>query len=322
MNRLLRRHALHFFIGLMLAAALYTCLIVWLPYRREHRAAAKIRAVGGRVAARYQGPNWLPPIIQQKLVFFERVHRISFLGQKTSPTAFREALSELPSFESLESLYLQSGFSDEAMEYLESLVHVRQLMLSNTTITDEGLVHLSNLAQLEWIDLSGTEISGAGLRHLKSSRLKSLWLEDTRVTDIGLESLEAMTQLEVLFLGHTQLTNAGLARIGTLSNLTELLIQGTRVNATGLAHLKGLKKLVHLDLGYTDIADSDVEHLVAFTTLKELHLIGTRVTDAGLVHLEGMTNLRVLDLKETRTTPDGRAKLQAALPNCDFTVNP
>ena len=58
-----------------------------------------------------------------------------------------------------------------------------------------------------------------------------------------------------------------------------------------------------------------------YSPWRTLQLVNTDVTDAGLKHLETLHGLKRILLRGTKTTREGRAALQKALPNCRVPIS-
>jgi hypothetical protein len=84
--------------------------------------------------------------------------------------------------------------------------------LFGTEVSDDPLEQLNGLSHLRYLNLFDTQVTDAGLEHLRRlTQLQLLWLDDTQVTDAGLEHLRGLTQLKSLSIFHTQVTDAGVA---------------------------------------------------------------------------------------------------------------
>ena len=70
------------------------------------------------------------------------------------------------------------------------------------------------------------------------------------------------------------------------------------------------------------INDSELDGLKQLAFLEYLDLNGCHVTDSGIAQLQSLQHLVKVDLTDTRTTPEGRAMLRKALPNCEITPDP
>jgi Leucine-rich repeat (LRR) protein len=76
--------------------------------------------------------------------------------------------------------------TDDVLDHLRGLKHLRELNLSGADITDKGLAKLAGLTNLEVLDLSHTKVTDAGLVHLKGfRRLRTLILDSTSYVTEG-----------------------------------------------------------------------------------------------------------------------------------------
>lgn len=86
----------------------------------------------------------------------------------------------------------RTAVSDQGLEVVGQLPHLRRLHLANTAVTDAGLAHLASLGELEFLNLYGTATTDAGLKHLHGLEgLRKLYLWQTQVTDAGVAALAA-----------------------------------------------------------------------------------------------------------------------------------
>ncbi|MHC4401889.1 MAG: choice-of-anchor C family protein, partial [Planctomycetota bacterium] len=151
---------------------------------------------------------------------------------------------------------------------------VREVDLTDSTITDADMEIFSSLSSLEHLILNGCP----------------------QLTDAGLVHLEGLAKLKGLGLERANVTDAGLSNLSTLIELDYLSLNGTRVGDAGLKHLSGLTNLGVLYLCDTDTADAGLASLGSMSKLQWLDLRGTKVTDAGLAHLSNLSQLRLLCL--------------------------
>ena len=90
--------------------------------------------------------------------------------------------------------------TDQVMEQVARLTHLKQLHRPGIGVTDAGLRYLGRLSELQLLSLDDTQVTDAGLVHLK--RLKQLrWLKLTKskVTDAGVAELKkSLPHLQVL----------------------------------------------------------------------------------------------------------------------------
>jgi Leucine-rich repeat (LRR) protein len=196
--------------------------------------------------------------------------------------------------------------TDETLQLLDGLTHLKNLALGSNQITDAGLVNLKGLINLRTLNLGQL-----GPRPSKKPA-------GSKVTDVGLVHLKGLTNLKSLNLRDTQITDAGLVHLKGLTNLQELRLEGTQVTDEGLVHLAGMN-LKSLSIPVQSRTDGGLKHyLAALKPSTKLSLYRWKVTNAGLVHLKGLTNLTRLSLPR-QITDAGIAELQKALPNCKIT---
>jgi hypothetical protein len=169
----------------------------------------------------------------------------------------------------------------------------------------------------------------AGSVHFENSRIVEVWIDGDTLKMCGqtlstemVSELESLTNLRVLALNDTQVTDVQLQRLNVLTNLKTLGLANTQITDAVLHHLKGMRKLEWLYLDRTQVTDAGLEQLEGLTKLGGLRLDNTRITDAVLKTLEKAPSLKDHFLMGTQTTPEGRAILRKALPNCRIGLNP
>lgn len=123
------------------------------------------------------------------------------------------------------------------------------------------------------------------------NRIQYLGLRGPDAPEDLLSEVGSLRYVETLDLGGTAVTDTGLKYLSRMTSVERLAIWSSQVTDAGLIHLKGM-------------------HLV------ELHAANTQITDAGLGSLKDHSMLIYLSLTNTRTTPEGRARLRKALPRC------
>lgn len=104
--------------------------------------------------------------------------------------------------------------------------------------------------------------------------------------------------------------------VARFRHLRHLSLEAQGITDEGLAFLAKLRDLRSLNLSQTAITDTGVVALAQLTGLKALDLSRTDVSDRSLSILARFHNLESLNLVLTRMTPDGVAKLRAAIPDC------
>jgi hypothetical protein len=110
-------------------------------------------------------------------------------------------LDYIESLTQIENLYLIGASSTDAtLSQLNRLTKLQTLYLYDSQVTDAGLVNLEGLTNLILLDLNNTPISDAGLENLKRfTKLQTLDLHKTKVTDAGVQDLQkALPKLKIV----------------------------------------------------------------------------------------------------------------------------
>jgi hypothetical protein len=205
----------------------------------------------------------------------------------------------------------QAGKHREAL--VELLAAVYRGEDESTTLSERAGVGLAELDQQYRASLNVTDDDLAEIPDLRIVR--NLSLGRTSVTDKGIAHLADCHQLRWLDLSATAVTDEGLNRLGPLPKLEQLFLEGTQITDASLPIIGGVKSLEELDLSrLAGITDEGLAALAGLKNLKILHLSGAPISDAGLVQLRGLKQLESLETTGTSVTPEGLAKLRAALP--------
>jgi Leucine-rich repeat (LRR) protein len=216
-------------------------------------------------------------------------------------------------------------FKDAAVNELAGLQNLREVDLSESTVTDDGLQGLRSLSSVRILNLAETSITDAGWKHLVAmSGLRSLTVSDChRLTPLGFMQLGSLTNLTtliaddtafsdddvqivaslpalvVLSLERTELTDTGLAELTSAKKLQQIFLDGTGVTDAGLVRLSSLSALRVLSLSRTKVQGPGLSRLVTLPNLRELRLRGAPLQESVGTHLLQLPNLRDLDLSET-----------------------
>ncbi|HEY9775416.1 MAG TPA: hypothetical protein V6C81_16740 [Planktothrix sp.] len=93
-----------------------------------------------------------------------------------------------------------SQVTDDDVNFIASLKHLKELDLSNTQVTNAALKHIGRLRELERLWLDGTKVTAEGLSELKNlSQLQKVSLADTAISDDNVISLKEATQCQFVF---------------------------------------------------------------------------------------------------------------------------
>lgn len=247
--------------------------------------------------------------------------------------------------------------TDATMPLLEKFPNLERLSGWSLDVSDHCWEVLTKLPKLNDIDLRHANLGDAGIAYICGlPELKVLRMErqgpdepSRRFTFKSVQRLEQLTKLEILEVNSFSITDANISQFPDLPKLQELAIRGHYLEFTGngLRHLAKLKALKKLDLSHASITDdslrdigalttlkslnlanchkftgSGLSHLATLTELEELDLHYTKITEAGiegLCALKSINSLRSIDLHEVKISPEGKAKLNAALPKCQIT---
>jgi Leucine-rich repeat (LRR) protein len=163
-------------------------------------------------------------------------------------------VSKLPN---LEELRLQGQrTTDEAVQYIANLNHLRSLSVRDSNIYINVFEKLTCNQFLQIVDLSKSGKSGGtylnqDLMHVhRFPFLTGLNLSGNCVTDIALQHLSNITSLKSLLLADTDITDQGLEHIGAIP-LEELNLSRTRITVEGfLQRVSRFSQLRILSLDY------------------------------------------------------------------------
>jgi len=157
----------------------------------EHRAAAQIEKLGGKVEFNSN----------------REVIKVDLNNAKISDVD----LKLLERFTELEWLDLRiTPISDEGVSHLAGLRKLKFLNLFRTSLSDKGLANLRGLTDLETLLIGGTKITDSGLANVERlAKLRKLSVFRTAVSDAGLSSIEKLPSLEVFLIGESKISEGG-----------------------------------------------------------------------------------------------------------------
>jgi len=145
---------------------------------------------------------------------------------------------------------------------VEGIPAIQMLNLRRTGISDETFQPRSVLRELRDLNLSETSITGASLGSLASSpSLQWLDLSGSQADDRGLKQLQPLKQLRVLILGRTRISDGAGQSLGQLSALVDLDLSQTSIGDTCVGALTSLKSLKRLVLQRTRVSDRRSDEL-------------------------------------------------------------
>jgi hypothetical protein len=246
------------------------------------------------------------------------------VGLRPGPGAFK-ALSNTP----LRRLELWGQVGGRALGELPATlraltwhqaIHEAELAALLTRDLDSLEVTIENTAQLpsgRWPKRLRLTVSGlliGALRDLPGLGTEDLDLALDDADDDHLAALAPLDSLQALTLSNCRLaTGAGLSRLAGLTRLRRLTLH----RCPGIQPRALPQALESLSVHNAGLDDRSLQVLSRLPSLRTLELTACPdVTDAGLRALEGAGSLRALRLAEDIGTPEARAQLRAALPQC------
>ncbi len=241
------------------------------------------------------------------------MNKVEISGGDLRP-GFLEGLAEMPA---LEHLVIWGGAVRNAdLEPLSRLTGLRHLCLGEMPIDDGVLPYLRNMRALDTLILPYTGIRG-DFSPLEGLPLRDIRLEGSRfVGDACAATLARFPTLRKVEIHMTGLTDAGVKLLAGLP--LETLWLGPRITDEGMTAMAGIPTLRHIDICAHMVTDEGVAAIVGLRNLEVVWLSRCSVTDASIPVLSGMTGLKELNVNYTGVTPEGMAKLRAALPSTRF----
>ena len=140
---------------------------------------------------------------------------------------------------------------ESAQEMRDALMKVVHTLSGGDSVTDEGLEGLVELEHLRRLNVISSLVTSRGVAAIaaspSASRLEYLKIAQARVGDEIVPLLLKCQQLKVLDLYGTQLTDRGLSQLHRLPRLTCLRIAETPVTHTGIQDLLRLRPGLYVD---------------------------------------------------------------------------
>jgi len=170
---------------------------------------------------------------------------ISLSTTQVTKTVVKTLLQKDKSLDELDLSYTR--LTDQDICYLKNsgcLRRVAVLDLSATAVTDDGVKLLNNLPALKELYLSDTTISDQGVTSLLdlNQRLEGLSLSRTNVTNKGLGEVRKFKKLKYLYLEDLPALTDAMAYliVRDMTSLQSLYIHGTKVTDDGVNQLPRL----------------------------------------------------------------------------------
>jgi len=240
------------------------------------------------------------------------------------PTGFSH-LSELHSLEELR-INSETALSDADLACIESLGHLKVLLIRSTEVTDRGLASISKLTQLEELSLAHTRVTRGGLNQLNDLPhlrvLDVLMRPDVRsrggIDEMTLD-LSGLQSLKELRMADVLLEDTDLAFLANLRHLEWVAIGAPSLPPSSLQYLSGLSELKRLSVwGLTRPMDQDLAHLARLANVRDLTLVG-EISDSALSGLSGPAGLQSLTVRTSGPIRDQTiADLKQHMPTIEF----
>ena len=239
--------------------------------------------------------------------------------------------SDLVHLAFVEKLTVDAGASGQLI-HISTLANLKELHISNTSVSAEELVLIGKLPNLQKLTLDNCGLSTVnGLDACKE--LLSLDLKNNAIRNIG--SLGALKKIEQLNLSHNALDD--LTSLATLSTLTELDISYNGLTTLSpITSLTGLEALIANDNAVTDLVGfhqltvlqklvfsnnkiADISPLSACVDLTDLEFTNNAVKDISV--LAGMNKLVNLNFAKNNVSALPKWDANCALVNIDGSYN-
>ena len=137
--------------------------------------------------------------------------------------------------------------TDETLSLLRATPGVKQLNITDTSITNKGLAILPGL-RLRILQLNTVGIDEGCLTVIsRIGTLEELNIHNTTLTNEGIAKLQKLP-LRVLNFGTPSIDNDSLALISKIGTLEDLRLTRSQIDETGLQHLHQLGNLRYLQL--------------------------------------------------------------------------
>lgn len=219
----------------------------------------------------------------------------------------------------LAELRLPEGASDALLQRIGEFTSLQRIDCRGD-ISDDTMERLTTLAHLKSVNLICEKVTDRGLECLcKINSLTSLWLQGCAVTDDGLQGLASLPALDDLMLSSTKVTDDGLRHLQAIRGLRNLSLQDLTggANGQGLRDLRELTLLESLTLGNMNfqgapLAEAELEHLLPLRNLKKLRLNRFPVGPAGLERIAQLPALEELELSTQDVTSFDDSALEVA----------
>jgi len=206
-----------------------------------------------------------------------------------------------------------SNVTGRGIAYLRGMPQLKQVDMTQASLTDADLTHFAALPHLDELCLPGG-FTDAGISHLAPlDHLKRLRINShpsSPLTDETLATLSGLRMLQTLEISGSGFTAEGIEVLANLEKLEVLVLRSSGGDGLDDACLSQLARFQKLrDLSVTsngNVTMSGINVLNALCTLERLSIEGVRQDDGGL-DLSSLNQLRRLSISMWRPTTGIRA---------------
>jgi internalin A len=181
---------------------------------------------------------------------WKHLKRLNVRGTRISDATL-ELAGKLTGLEALDIAH--TSVTDNGLEHLITLVHLKELALGRGRLTYKALGILRMLPTLTSLDLSGARPVPPDMGANRAG---------PGIPEDALRAIAELKELRVLKLGHSNIGGSGLRILSALDNVERLGLEGCRrIDDAAAGELVNWKSLKYLDLQDTQVTPAGVEAL-------------------------------------------------------------
>ena len=210
------------------------------------------------------------------------------------------------------------NITDDGVEPLTTLNHLRILGLADCGLTDASVERLGKLKALTQLMIQGTQISRDGLQRLQAMlpncRIYGGKYDSRRNTVRRI--LQAGGQVVISAPGTPSAHVTDFAALPDEFTVHTIVLSGVRPLWLNQLALQDATEVILKD---SAVSPADVAKMSSyFPLLASVDLSGTLLDDDSCMALSSLKSVRFCDLTRTRVTNKGGTQLQRSLPDCEF----
>jgi internalin A len=181
---------------------------------------------------------------------WKHLKRLNVRGTRISDGTL-ELVGKLTGLEALDIAH--TSVTDNGLEHLITLVHLKELALGRGRLTYKALGTLRMLPTLTSLDLSGARPVPPDMAGNRAG---------PGIPEEALHAIAELKELRVLKLGHSNIGGSGLRILSALDKVERLGLEGCRrIDDAAATELVNWKSLKYLDLQDTQVTPAGVEAL-------------------------------------------------------------